>query len=94
MDIEVTLCPWKIEEAGAFVFLWEGTGLFVMQLRPRKWYGVGFGSFDMVLDKILVCGLKQSSDCKLQEFIIFSGLQKWSKNEILWDKWCLKKHRN
>lgn len=57
----------------------------VMQLRPGKWHGVGFGFFDMVLDKILVCELKRSSDCKLQEFIIFSGLQKWSKNEILWD---------
>lgn len=75
-------------------FLWEGADLFVMQLRPRKWYGVGFGFFDMVLDKILVCELKLSSDCKLQEFIIFSGLQKWSKNEILWDNWCLKKCHN
>lgn len=84
----------KYSRPGAFIFLWEGTGLVVKQLRPRKWDGVGFGFFDMVLDKILVCGLKRSSDCKLQEFIIFSGLQKWSKNEILWDNWCLKKCRN
>lgn len=46
---------------------------------------VGSGFFDMVLDKNLVCGLKESSDCKLQEFIIFSGLQKCSKTEILWE---------
>lgn len=69
---------------GTCVIFWEGSGLFVMQLRPRKWYGCS-GFFDMVLDKNLVCGLEESSDCKLQEFIIFCGLQKWSKTEILWE---------
>lgn len=75
----------KMQQTRDLYFFKEGTELLVMQLRPGKWHGVGFGFFDMVLDKILVCELKRSSDCKLQEFIIFSGLQKWSKNEILWD---------
>lgn len=47
------------------VMWWETTYPLIMQCGPRKWFWIGFGFFEMVLDKILLWKLNTSYDCML-----------------------------